>query len=126
MQEFLEASMKIWFLPTFSHIKGIQARYADAFALYVWESLGSYYSESPPWSIEELFNDSDKKTPVISVLSQGADPTIQLIRFAEAKIYQEKFRYISLGQGQELHASRLIETGKINGDWVLLPKLSLI
>ena len=71
-----------------------------AFTLYVWESLRNHYSESPPWSMEELFNDSDKKTPVIFVLSQGADPIIQLIKFAESKNYQEKFRYISLGQGQ--------------------------
>ena len=62
--------------------------------------------------MEELYDDSDKKTPVIFVLSQGADPTIQLVKFAEAKNYQERFRYISLGQGQELHASRLIESGK--------------
>ena len=85
-----------------------------AFSKYVGQKLGKHYSESPPSSMEGLYADSDKKTPVIFVLSQGADPTSQLIKFSEAK------DYISLGQGQEQKASDLISAGKKKGFWVIL------
>lgn len=91
-----------------------------AFSKYVGEKLGKHYSESPPNSMEGLYADSDEKTPVIFVLSQGADPTLQLIKFSEAKDYKERLKYISLGQGQEQKASDLISVGKKKGYWVLL------
>jgi dynein heavy chain len=69
--------------------------------------------------------DSDKKTPVIFVLSQGADPTLQLIKFSEAKSYKDRFTYISLGQGQEKKAKNLIEQGQRAGNWVLLQNCHL-
>lgn len=97
----------------------------NAFSGFVAEKLGAFYTESPPCTMEQLFNDSDKKTPVIFVLSQGADPQIQLIKFAEAKNYLDRFKYISLGQGQELRATKLIENGMLNGDWVLLSNCHL-
>lgn len=37
--------------------------------------LGKIYAESPVASMEALFSDSNKKNPIIFVLSQGADPT---------------------------------------------------
>jgi dynein heavy chain len=92
---------------------------------YVKEELGAYYAESPPNSMEELYNDSDNKTPVIFVLSQGADPTNQLIKFAEVKENKENFKYISLGQGQENKASTMIKEGKEKGHWVLLQNCHL-
>ena len=96
-----------------------------AFTKYVSEKLGAYYSESPPSTMEGLYADSDKVTPVIFVLSQGADPTNQLIKFAESKDYIDKFKYISLGQGQDKVASKLIEEGKKDGFWILLQNCHL-
>jgi len=96
-----------------------------AFNKFVTENLGEYYSESPSSTMEQLYQDSDKITPVIFVLSQGADPTNQLIKFAEAKKNIDNFRYISLGQGQENIAHSLIKEGKKEGNWVLLQNCHL-
>lgn len=96
-----------------------------AFTKYVAENLGQYYSESPPSTMEGLYADSDEITPVIFVLSQGADPTNQLIKFAESKKNIDNFKYISLGQGQEEVARALIEKGKKEGNWVLLQNCHL-
>ena len=96
-----------------------------AFTKYVADNLGAYYSESPASTMEGLYSDSDKITPVIFVLSQGADPTNQLIKFAKTKKYFDRFKYISLGQGQEHLARSLIEKGKRDGDWVLLQNCHL-
>lgn len=35
--------------------------------------------------MEIIFGDSDEKTPVIFILSQGADPTTALDKFAKEK-----------------------------------------
>ena len=47
--------------------------------------------------MDALFGDSDKKTPIIFVLSQGADPTWEVIQFAHKMDFYERFLYKSLG-----------------------------
>mmetsp|Transcript_14987 Transcript_14987/g.20270 ORF Transcript_14987/g.20270 Transcript_14987/m.20270 type:complete len:80 (+) Transcript_14987:2146-2385(+) len=47
----------------------------QAFNLYVKYTMGDWYATSPFSSMEYLFSSSDCITPIIFVLSQGADPT---------------------------------------------------
>ena len=75
--------------------------------------------------MDALFRDSDKKTPLIFVLSSGADPTQQVIQFAHKMNYYERLQYKSLGQGQERVATEMIEMGKREGNWVLLQNCHL-
>lgn len=49
--------------------------------------------------MEVVFADTDVKTPLIFVLSAGADPTTQLLKFAKEMKLEEKCFVISLGQG---------------------------
>lgn len=42
---------------------------------YVLSYLGLYYLEPPKTTMEILYNDSEVSTPIIFVLSPGADPT---------------------------------------------------
>lgn len=44
-------------------------------AKYVETDLGKLYAESPTATMDSLFSASDKITPIIFVLSSGADPT---------------------------------------------------
>jgi dynein heavy chain len=46
-----------------------------AFQRYVGKALGKEYAESPVATMDALFGSSDNHTPIIFVLSQGADPT---------------------------------------------------
>jgi dynein heavy chain len=46
-----------------------------AFQRYVHKEIGAFYAESPVANMDSLFGNSDNKTPIIFVLSQGADPT---------------------------------------------------
>ena len=46
-----------------------------AVSSYVLEYLGKYYLEPPKTTMDILYNDSDPGTPIIFVLSAGADPT---------------------------------------------------
>ena len=52
-----------------------------AIAIYVKHYLGNFYLDPPHESMEKIHQDSDPKTPIIYVLSQGADPSQQVITF---------------------------------------------
>lgn len=49
---------------------------------YVHNTIGSFYLEAPSVSVKDLWKDSDCSTPIIFVLSSGADPTSSLLKFA--------------------------------------------
>ena len=68
---------------------------------FVARKLGKSFVEPPPFDLEKSFNDSSPFTPLVFILSYGADPTMALLKFAQDKGFKgEKFNSISLGQGQ--------------------------
>jgi dynein heavy chain, axonemal len=48
---------------------------AFAFQLYVLDNMGKFYIESQTATMEVVYADTDTKTPLIFILSTGADPT---------------------------------------------------
>lgn len=48
---------------------------AFAFQLYVLNNMGLFYVESQSATMEVVYADTDYKTPLIFILSTGADPT---------------------------------------------------
>lgn len=93
---------------------------------YVQKTLGTKYTSSQAATMEEVFGDTDYKTPLIFILSKGADPLINLLNFAkEKKIPQDKLAIISLGQGQGPLAEKAIENGIKTGGWVILQNCHL-
>jgi len=96
-----------------------------AFSDFVRDKLGRQFVSSTQASLEDVYRDTDRTTPVIFVLSQGADPTGLLLRFAKDKKYEERLHVISLGQGQGENAARMIEQARQRGDWVLLQNCHL-
>ena len=75
----------------------------------------------------DVFPDTNARTPVIFVLSTGADPTAQLQRFAEKKGWtaRERLHMISLGQGQGRIAETLLAAAMKSGDWICLQNCHL-
>lgn len=68
---------------------------------FVMEKLGKKFVEPPPFDLAKSYNDSNPCTPLIFILSPGADPTMSLLKFADDKGFGgNKFNSISLGQGQ--------------------------
>lgn len=53
---------------------------------YIMKTIGQQYLESPNVSMRDLWRDSDCRTPIIFVLSPGADPTTSLLKFKEETI----------------------------------------
>lgn len=91
-----------------------------AFQNYVIDEIGQFFVESPSATMDVIYPDTDVKTPLIFVLSAGADPTSSLIKFAKDRGIIEKLQMISLGQGQGPKAEKMINAAKKSGDWVLL------
>lgn len=59
----------------------------------------------------------------MNLLTVGADPTLLIEQLA--KRLQTDFNFISMGQGQEVHARRYIAEAMRNGSWVLLQNCHL-
>lgn len=93
--------------------------------LYVLKTLGQKFFSSVPSTMEEVYQDTDHKTPLIFILSPGADPLQNLQRFAKEKQMFDKLHTISLGQGQEGPAEEGIKEARKHGLWVLLQNCHL-
>ena len=64
-------------------------------------------------------------TPIIFILSPGADPIVYLLDLAKDKEMDERLKILSLGQGQGGKAEEFIKSGRRNGDWVCLQNCHL-
>lgn len=83
-----------------------------AFQQYVLTQMGKFFVEGLTVNIEQVYKDTNYKTPMIFILSTGADPTNSLLTFAKKMGYDDRLDMISLGQGQDEKAKRLIGEGK--------------
>lgn len=92
---------------------------------YVTNTIGQQYLDPPNVTVRDLWRDSDNRTPIIFVLSPGADPTSGLLKFSQSPDIQMNIQIISLGQGQGGPAETLIKKAKSNGKWVLLQNCHL-
>ncbi len=89
--------------------------------------MGDFYLGVLDNSLESIYEESDNITPIIFVLSKGADPSNLIKKLGEAKGFKiyDKLHPISLGQGQGIRAEKLINFGKIEGNWILLENCHL-
>jgi dynein heavy chain len=46
-----------------------------AFQIFVLRNMGKFYTEPPPVTMEIVYADTDERTPMVFILSTGADPT---------------------------------------------------
>ena len=90
---------------------------------FIGAVLGERYVEPAPASFEEIHRVSDNRTPVILLLTPGADPTSQLEELAKKK--GVKIYPVSMGEGQEPHATKSVVGGMEEGAWSLLQNCHL-
>lgn len=64
---------------------------------YVKESLGEMFTLSPQFDLKGSFTDSSCTTPIIFVLSPGADPIAYLLALAKEKEFDSRLKMLSLG-----------------------------
>jgi len=89
----------------------------------VIDEMGQEYVEPPPFDLKLSYEDSSPISPLIFVLSPGADPNAALIQFADS--FGVKLESLSLGQGQGPIAQRMIDDAIDRGTWVVLQNCHL-
>ncbi|KAJ7552868.1 hypothetical protein O6H91_06G073600 [Diphasiastrum complanatum] len=92
---------------------------------FVAENLGQRFIESPAFDLSSCYKDGSPSSPLIFVLSSGADPMADLLKLAEDLRFTKKFEKVSLGQGQGPKAEKLLELGMERGMWVCLQNCHL-
>ncbi|XP_039592867.1 dynein heavy chain 5, axonemal isoform X2 [Polypterus senegalus] len=90
---------------------------------YIMDSMGGKYAEGVILDLEKTWEESDPRTPLICFLSMGSDPTDSII--ALGKRLKIETRYVSMGQGQEVHARKLLQQTMAHGGWALLQNCHL-
>uniref|UniRef100_A0A183SJY9 Dynein axonemal heavy chain 3 n=2 Tax=Schistocephalus solidus TaxID=70667 RepID=A0A183SJY9_SCHSO len=90
---------------------------------YIAETMGPVYTDPVITNLELMLDESEPLTPMIGFLSMGSDPTENIERLA--KKMGIVCGAISMGQGQEVHARRLITSSLQEGKWVLLQNCHL-
>ncbi|CAF4529545.1 unnamed protein product, partial [Rotaria magnacalcarata] len=74
-------------------------------------------------SLEAMWQESDKRTPLVCFLSMGSDPTDNVLGLSKKQ--NIPCGTISMGQGQEVHARRLLQQSQQEGRWILLQNCHL-
>jgi dynein heavy chain len=95
---------------------------------FIASVLGKKFIEPLPTRLSDIFKVSDSFTPIILLLTPGADPTSQLEELArrhkpsgrETKVYS-----CSMGQGQKPHAQKCVASAMEEGSWALLQNCHL-
>eukprot|EP00108_Taenia_solium_P009032 TsM_000496300 transcript=TsM_000496300 gene=TsM_000496300 len=91
---------------------------------FVKEMLGEAFVNPVMTDLETMvLQDSDPQKPLICFLSMGSDPTENIERLAKRRGLA--CGAVSMGQGQEVHARRLITGSMAEGKWVLLQNCHL-
>ena len=91
-----------------------------AVMMFVSKTMGQRFIEPPPFNLADCFADSNPCSPLIFVLSPGADPNEALVKLADERGFGETMKIVSLGQGQGPKAAAFIEEGYKTGYWVVL------
>jgi len=93
---------------------------------FIADEMGEQFIDPPPFDLMSCYEDSNCTTPLIFVLTPGADPMTELYKVAdELGFGGKKLTAISLGQGQGEIAEKAISEAQDTGKWVCLQNCHL-
>jgi dynein heavy chain, axonemal len=75
-------------------------RVVNAIKNFIIEKMHEYYIKSPPIRYDKIYEQSTEKTPIVFILSPGADPLSDVQKLVDqVGIGMNKFKFLALGQG---------------------------
>jgi len=103
-------------------------RVTVAITRFVIAKMGERYVQPPVLDYNHIYRSSAANTPVVFVLSPGADPAFDVFKLGEELGYKPgaKLKYMALGQGMGPRAAELLEMGSTRGLWVMLQNCHLL
>ncbi|XP_042345657.1 dynein axonemal heavy chain 11 [Plectropomus leopardus] len=96
---------------------------------FVEENIGTKYVDAARLEFEKLYEDSGPSTPVFFILSPGVDPLKDVEKLGLKlgfSIDQGTLHNVSLGQGQEEVAEKVMKNASKLGHWVILQNVHLV
>ncbi|GMH41526.1 hypothetical protein BSKO_09436 [Bryopsis sp. KO-2023] len=95
---------------------------------YVMSTMGEKYVQPPVLDYANIYRQSTALTPIIFILSPGADPAFDVFKLGDEMGYKPgtKLKYMALGQGMGPKAQEFIETGSTRGLWIMLQNCHLL
>jgi dynein heavy chain len=103
-------------------------RVSYALKAFLIQQMGLQYTEQPAFKFNEVFEESNKNSPIFFVLFPGVDPTPSVEAFGAKLGYSTGTNYmnISMGQGQEDVAKHQLEKSAKEGGWIFLQNVHLM
>ncbi|KAF4740188.1 Dynein heavy chain 10, axonemal, partial [Perkinsus olseni] len=88
-------------------------RVVNAIKNFIMWRLGEYYVQPPSLVYDKIFQQSNEKSPIVFILSPGADPQSDVQQLGEKLGFTapSRFRFLALGQGMGPVAQSSIEAG---------------
>eukprot|EP00736_Rhodelphis_marinus_P011006 Rmarinus@m.25417 len=86
-------------------------------------AMGEPYSRFPTFDVGPSFDLSNSTTPILFILSPGADPMSDLQSFSAQKGMENGVREVGLGQGQGKVALRHIHNAARFGTWAMVQNI---
>ena len=86
-----------------------------------------HFIQSPTPDLCKVLMQSSAFSPIVFILSPGADPISEVETLAKQHGFSgNKFKYLSLGQNMEAEAEELIDNSSNRGHWVMLQNCDLL
>ena len=102
-------------------------RVYNCLTIFISDALSDAYVQPPVLDYDVIFKQSNEKTPMVFVLSPGADPANDITKLgSELGFTGNTLKIVALGQGQGGIAMRYLETSVQRGHWVLLQNCHLM
>ena len=101
-------------------------RVYNAVKLFVIHQLGEMFVQPPVLDYSRIYAQSAPGSPMVFILSPGADPQSDIQKFCDEMGMTAKFKFVALGQGQGPIAEQLLDAGYRRGHWVLLQNCHLL
>ena len=95
---------------------------------YITKTMDSRFVTPPISDYDDIFKLSSAQTPVVFVLSPGADPAFDIFALGEDMGFKPggKLKFMALGQGMGPKAEELILTCASRGLWLMLQNCHLL
>eukprot|EP00798_Chlamydomonas_sp_ICE-L_P031818 gene31818-7022_t len=95
---------------------------------FVISAMTERYVQPPTLDYLNIFKQSTENTPIVFILSPGADPAFDVFKLGEELGFKPgaKLKYMALGQGMGPKAAEFIETGVTRGLWIMLQNCHLL
>lgn len=94
-------------------------RVYNAVKLFVIETLGEKFVQPPVLDYARIFAQSSPTSPMVFILSPGADPQSDIQKFCDEMGMSSRFKFVALAQGQGPIAEQLLDVGYKRGHWIL-------